>query len=118
MDATTVDVDLPREIFEVALANRAGRIVERKRLTHRQFERFIEGLALGTELVLEGCGTAHYWGRRRRAGDLRVRLLPVQCVRPYVRRNKIDRGRSRPSSNRRCKGQDSTRIGVQGERKT
>ena len=91
MDATTVDVNLPREIFEVSLANRAGRIVERRRLTHRQFERFIEGLALGTELLLEGCSTTHYWGRRCRAGDLRVRLLPVQCIRPYVRRNKTDR---------------------------
>ena len=30
-DATTVAVDLAKDVFEVALANRAGRIVERKR---------------------------------------------------------------------------------------
>ena len=42
MDATTVAVDLAKDIFEVALANRAGRIIDRKRLTRRQFERFIE----------------------------------------------------------------------------
>src|SRR5262249_58309559 len=74
-----------------ALANRAGRIFERKRLTRRQFERFIDGLAPGTEVVREGCGTAHYWGRRCQARSLQVRLLPVQYVRPYVRRNKTDR---------------------------
>jgi transposase len=84
-------VDLAKEIFEVALADRAGRIVERKRLTRRQFERFIDGLLPGTEVVMESCGTAHYWGRRCRERDLRVRLLPVQYVRPYVRRNKTDR---------------------------
>jgi transposase len=42
MDATTVAVDLAKDIFEVAVANRAGRIIERKRLTRRQFERFID----------------------------------------------------------------------------
>jgi transposase len=91
MDATTVAVDLAKDIFEIALANRGGRIFERKRLTRRQFERFIDGLAPGTEVVMEGCGTAHYWGRRCQARSLHVRLLPVQYVRPYVRRNKTDR---------------------------
>src|SRR4030095_13927187 len=91
MDATTVAVDLAKDVFEVALANRAGRIIERKRLTRRQFERFIDTLAGGTEVIMEACGTAHYWGRRAQARDLRVRLLPPQYVRPYVRRNKTDR---------------------------
>jgi len=91
MDATTVAVDLAKDVFEVALANRAGRIVERKRLTRPQFERFIDGLTPETEGVMEACGTAHYWGRRCQARQLRVRLLPGQYVRPYVRRNKTDR---------------------------
>jgi transposase len=91
MDATTVAVDLAKDIFEVALANRAGRVIERKRLTRRQFDGFISSLAAGTEVIMEACGTAHYWGRRCQARDLPVRLLPVQYVRPYVRRNKTDR---------------------------
>jgi transposase len=91
MDATTVAVDLAKDVFEVALANRADRLVERKRLTRRQFERFIDHLTAGTEVVMEACGTAHYWGRLCHARGLRVRLLPGQYVRPYVRRNKTDR---------------------------
>jgi transposase len=91
MDATTVAVNLAKDVFEVAVANRAGRIVEHKRLTRRQFEHFIDTLTAGTEVIMEGCGTAHYWGRRCQARDIRVRLLPVQYVRPYVRRNKTDR---------------------------
>jgi transposase len=91
MDATTVAVDLAKDTFEVALANRAGRIVERKRLTRRQFERFIDELTPGIEVVMEACGTAHYWGRRCQARQVAVRLLPGQYVRPYVRRNKTDR---------------------------
>lgn len=91
MDATTVAVDLAKDVFEVALANRGGRVVERKRLTRRQFERFVDALQPGTTVVMEGCGTAHYWGRRCQARGAVVRLLPVQYVRPYVRRNKTDR---------------------------
>jgi transposase len=91
MDATTVAVDLAKDVFEVAVANRGGRIIERKRLTRRQFERFIDTLPVGTDVIMEGCGTAHHWGRRCQARGLRVRLLPVQYVRPYVRRNKTDR---------------------------
>lgn len=91
MDATTVAVDLAKDVFEVALANRAGRIVDRRRLTRRQFERFVEELGSGTTVVMEACGTAHYWGRRCQARGVTVRLLPVQYVRPYVRRNKTDR---------------------------
>jgi transposase len=91
MDATTVAVDLAKDIFELALANRAGRILERKRLTRRQFERCLDELAPSTEVIMEACGTAHYWGRRCQARGLRVRLLPAQYVRPYVRRNKTDR---------------------------
>ena len=99
MDATTVAVDLAKDIFEVAVANRGGRVVERKRLTRAQFGRFLDGLAPGTEVIMEACGTAHSWGRRCQTRDLRPRLLPVQYVRPYVRRGRLslaatgDRGR-------------------------
>ena len=64
MDATTVAVDLAKDIFEVACANRAGRVVERRRLTRRQFEQFLDKVETNTEIVMEACGTAHYWGRR------------------------------------------------------
>jgi hypothetical protein len=62
MDATTVAIDLAKDVFEVALANRAGRIVERKRLTRTRFERFLDELPAGTEVVMEACGTARDWG--------------------------------------------------------
>jgi RHS repeat-associated protein len=62
MDATTVAVDLAKDVFQVALANRAGRIIERKRLTRRQFERFVDTLAAGTEVIMEACGIVATYG--------------------------------------------------------
>jgi transposase len=91
MDATTIAIDLAKDVFQVAVANRAGRILDRQRFTRRQFERFVDTLVENTDVIMESCGTSHYWGRRMQARGLRVQLLPVQYVRPYVRRNKTDR---------------------------
>lgn len=91
MDATTMAVDLAKDVFEVAWANGVGRILERKRLTRRQFERTIDTVRPGTTVLMESYGTAYYWGRRCQVRGLDGRLLPAQYVRPYVRRNKTDR---------------------------
>jgi len=40
---------------------------------------------------MEACGGAHHWGRALAALGHRVRLLPAQYVKPYVKRSKNDR---------------------------
>jgi transposase len=81
-------------VFQVAVADRGGHVIDRRRLTRRQFERFLGELPAGTHVVMEACGTAHHWGRQALARGREVRLLPAQYVRPYVRRNKTDRADS------------------------
>ena len=90
MHATTVAIDLAKDVFELAFADPAGRILESKRLTRRAFSRVLENHSPLT-VVMEACGSAHYWGRRFQAQGHTVRLLPPRDVRPYVRRNKTDR---------------------------
>lgn len=91
MDAMTIGVDLAKDVFEVAVSKQAGRVVEHRRLTRSQFERFLREQVPGTEVVMEACGTAHYWGRQCQAYGLVPALLPAQYVRAYVRRDKTDR---------------------------
>lgn len=91
MDAMTVAIDLAKDVFQIAVSDRRGRVSARRRLSRRQFAAFVETLAPGTTVVMETCGTAHYWGRRCHARGAEVRLLPAQYVRPYVRRDKTDR---------------------------
>jgi transposase len=91
MDATTIGIDLAKDVFEIAISTRPGHITGRRRLTRRQFSQFVETLAPATIVVMEACGTAHYWGRRCQARGAMVRLVPPRYVRPYVRRNKTDR---------------------------
>ena len=90
MDATTISVDVAKNVFEVAMANRSWRIVARHRFTRSQFERFLREQPAG-HVVMEACGTAHFWGRVAQALGHRVTLLPARYVRPYVRRCKTDR---------------------------
>jgi len=40
---------------------------------------------------MEACGGSHHWGRTLRAMGHRVRLLPAQYVKPFVKRSKNDR---------------------------
>lgn len=89
MNATTVAVDLAKNVFELAVADAEWRVIERARLTRTQFERWFQNKEVAL-VVMEACGSAHYWGRVLRARGIEVRLLPAQYVRAYVKRNKTD----------------------------
>ena len=89
MNATTIGVDLSKSVFRLSFANAAGRIVERRRLSRAQYERFLAEQPL-VEIVTEACATAHHWARTARAFGHDATLLHAQYVRPYVRRNKTD----------------------------
>jgi transposase len=90
MDATTVGIDLAKDVYQVAISTHGGRVGARRRLSRRQFGVFVESLRPGTTVVMEACSMSHYWGRRCQARGAEVRLLPAQYVRPYVRRDKTD----------------------------
>ena len=90
MNATTVAIDLAKDVFELAYADRQGQIVAHKRLSRRAFFRCLENRP-ALEVVMEACGSAHYWARRFQRQGHQVRLLPARDVRPYVRGNKTDR---------------------------
>ena len=90
MNATTVGIDLAKDVFELAFCDASGRVIERKRLSRKAFSRTLEQRG-PLRVVMEACGSAHFWGRRFAAQGHTVRLLPARDVRPYVRRNKTDR---------------------------
>ncbi len=90
MNATTVAIDLAKDVFELAVADSSGRIVRRERLTRFRFGRFVDNLPV-CRIVMEACSGSHCWARRFQAAGHTVVLLPAQYVRPYRRRNKTDR---------------------------
>jgi transposase len=89
MNATIVAVDLAKNVFELAVADADWHIAQRQRLTRGKFFGFFVQLA-PCQVVMEACGSAHYWARRIATLGHTVRLLPAQYVKAYVRRNKTD----------------------------
>ena len=87
---TTVAVGLSMTVFEVGIADRQWRLVERRRLNRKQFGRFLADQP-PSHVVMEACGTAHHWGRVAQSHGHHVTLLPVRYVKPYLRGNKTDR---------------------------
>jgi len=87
---TLVAVDIAKEVFEVGVSDRPGRVAVRRRLARYEFLEFFAQLPQAT-VVMEACGSAHYWARRIEELGHVVVLLPPQYVRPYVVRNKTDR---------------------------
>jgi transposase len=89
MNATTVGIDLAKNVFEIALADERGHIVERQRLSRARFDRFFVNRP-ACRIVMEACGSAHHHARRLSSQGHCVMLLPAQYARAYVRRNKTD----------------------------
>jgi transposase len=90
MNATTVAVDLAKNVFELAVADGDWRIIERHRLNRARFACFFVHRP-PCQVVMEACGSAHHWARRFVAEGHTVRLLPAHYVKPYVGRSKTDR---------------------------
>ena len=90
MKTTQVAVDLAKSVFEVAVSHEPGRVAQQRRLTRAKFRLFLERQE-PSEILMEACGTAHYWGRECQAMGHRVRLLPGGDVGRYRDGNKTDR---------------------------
>ena len=84
-----IAVDLAKCVFEVAVSNQPKKVDERHRLSREKFLAFFVNRPKAT-VVMEACGTAHFWGRKLTGLGHTPVLLPPQYVRPYVRRNKTD----------------------------
>ena len=89
MNITTAAVDLAKNVFQIAMSDSSSRMIEQRRLSRAQFERFFVNRKVD-RVVMEACGTAHHFARQLSAQGIEVVLLPAQYIRAYVRRNKTD----------------------------
>jgi hypothetical protein len=87
---SVVAVDVAKVVFELAVSDEPGRVKLHRRLSRGEVEVFFAQSRQST-VVMEACGSAHFWGRRLQALGHKVVLLPPHQVRPYVTRNKTDR---------------------------
>ncbi len=90
MNFKRISIDTSKSVFTLHGIDEQDRPVLRRDLGRAAMERFLAKLE-PTEIALEACGGSHHWGRRLTAMGHRVRLLPPQYVKPFVKRGKNDR---------------------------
>lgn len=89
-NATTVAIDLAKDVFQIVVADDQFRIIDSQRLSRPKFLAWWENRT-PVRVVMEACGSAHHFGRWLIRLGHQVVLLPPQYVRAYVRRDKTDR---------------------------
>jgi len=67
----------------------AGLVKFRKKISRSQFHKFMAEQP-ATVVVMEACGSAHYWAREMVRLGHKVKLIAPQYVRPFVKRQKND----------------------------
>ena len=90
MNDTQIGVDLAKSVFEVAISHEPGRVHARRRLSRAKFQRFLSDHE-PAQILMEACGTGHFWGRECEALGHHVRLLHPGDVARYRDGNKTDR---------------------------
>jgi hypothetical protein len=74
---TRIAVDVAKAVFELAVSDRPGRVARHERLRRGQFLSFLAQHP-AANVIMEGCGSAHYWGRR--IEQLGPCCRPTTCV--------------------------------------
>ena len=89
MKATTIGIDLAKNVLQVHGVDERGNAVVRKQLKRAQVMPFFGNLA-ACRIGMEACGSAHYWARKLERLGHSVKLMAPQFVKPYVKTNKND----------------------------
>ena len=86
---TSVGLDIAKTWFQAHGADHEGKLVFRRKLKRDQVLRFFAELP-ATTIGMEAFSTAHHWARQLAGLGHRVRLIPPQYVKPFVKRSKTD----------------------------
>ena len=89
MKATTIGIDLAKNVLQVHGVDACGNAVVRKQLKRDQVLPFFGNL-VACRIGMEACGSAHYWARKLEKLGHSVKLMAPQFVKPYVKTNKND----------------------------
>lgn len=87
---TTLAIDLAKTVFQLHGVDERGVVVLRRQVRRGQLLGLIAQLC-PCLVAMEACASAHYWGRQFVKLGHRVKLIPPQYVKPYVKGNKTDR---------------------------
>ncbi|CAL4868171.1 IS110 family transposase ISPye26 [Asticcacaulis sp. MM231] len=86
---TMIGVDLAKSVFQLHGASMTGEVRFKKKLSREGFLKFMSD-QVPAIVVMEACGSAHYWAREMTRLGHEVKLIAPQYVKPFVKRQKND----------------------------
>src|SRR5438094_8499880 len=86
-DITLIGIDLGKHSFHVHGQDRYGKALLRKKFSRKQLVEFLAKFHACT-VVMESCAGAHYMARQLAGSGHDVKLIPPQCVKPFVKSTK------------------------------
>ncbi len=89
-EITRVAIDTSKAVFTIHAVDADDRPVVRRNLRRHEVVGFFEKLPR-VDVAIEACAASHHWARTLQAMGHRVRLIPAQYVKPFVKRGKNDR---------------------------
>jgi transposase len=89
MSIRTVGIDLGKTVFHLIGMDENGKIVLRKKMSRSQLLAYMANVPECLVGMEASCG-AHYLGRELQKCGHKVRLIPAQYVRPFVKSQKND----------------------------
>lgn len=89
MKATTIGIDLAKNVFQIHGVNEFGKPAIKKQLKRDQMAAFFANTPPAL-IGMEACASAHHWARKLQSLGHTVKLMAPQFVKPYVKSNKND----------------------------
>jgi transposase len=89
MNASTIGLDLAKNVFQVHGIAGDGTVAIRRRLRRAEVLSWFS-VQPPCLVGMEACGSSHYWAREISALGHEVRMMPPRYVKPYVKRGKND----------------------------
>jgi transposase len=74
MRDTMIGVDLAKTVFQVHATSQTGEVLFRKKVRRPQFLQFMASQPSAL-VVMEACGSAHYWARELTNAGHEVKLI-------------------------------------------
>jgi transposase len=89
-NTTTICIDLAKDVFQIAIFNRAGREKLNKEVSAKKMCEIIHQYP-AADIFMEACGSAHYWARRFSKSGHKVGLIPPHFAAKFRSGNKSDK---------------------------
>lgn len=84
-----IAIDLAKSVFQVCLFDSAMRVLSNRAMSRAKLQALL-ARQQPAHVVMEACGTAHFWARLARTHGHHVTLLPPKLVTPYRQGQKTD----------------------------